>query len=297
MTTTATVFRPRRRSRLPAVTRIDSPARRPKARGPAAGAARFTLIELLVVVAIIAILAAMLLPVLGRARYAARLTVCIGNIRQTAMGLMLYADDNDNFWPYRDVVDHSDLNSRPTLVRWRTVDERPKLQPYFSFRDLHCPLAPLGFTAPDTSAADYVWSPYQMYGGWRIDHSLEASGMPKVDSAHQYNGETFRVLVADGEVRRINWAGAWQTNGTHPDRPQLRTLMQKDDTRSCFSLWNRKGPAAGFDLRGVVDRNFGFTDGSVFTLRNLVQEDSRLTRLPAVPKNTSSAVYLYLPPD
>ncbi len=55
----------------------------------------FTLIELLVVVSIIAILAALLLPVLGRAKEAAIRVVCASNMRQMSMASLMYADDND----------------------------------------------------------------------------------------------------------------------------------------------------------------------------------------------------------
>lgn len=69
------------------------------ARRPIRTVRAFTLIELLVVIAIIAILAAILFPVFAPARGAARKATCQSNLKQLALGWLMYAQDYDETSP------------------------------------------------------------------------------------------------------------------------------------------------------------------------------------------------------
>jgi prepilin-type N-terminal cleavage/methylation domain-containing protein/prepilin-type processing-associated H-X9-DG protein len=117
--------------------------------------AGFTLIELLVVIAIVAILAALLFPVLTRAREAARTVQCASNLKQIFHALKLYAKDwDDTYW----------LPSEGGIIG------RPYVPYLKSMEILKCPSNPMGdgkastfesyFGCKEGGSKDCNWWPF-----------------------------------------------------------------------------------------------------------------------------------------
>ncbi len=121
----------------------------------------FTLVELLVVVAVITILAVLLTPVLAQAREKARQARCMSNLRQIAVAMALYVDDNAETYP-RDVTRCSDGPASDPCSQWNPHQRlEARLQPYLKDTAV--------FACPSATTPPAVWDAARgvcTFGDW-----------------------------------------------------------------------------------------------------------------------------------
>lgn len=110
----------------------------------------FTLIELLTVISIIAVLAAILFPVIGQAREMARGTACLANLKNVSTAVLMYAQDYDEaIVPWRNSPVQTADGVTPIDDQVATLWTN-NLQPYLKNRQvLFCP----SFTEPELARA------------------------------------------------------------------------------------------------------------------------------------------------
>ena len=160
----------------------------------------FTLIELLVVIAIIAILAALLLPALAKAKQKGQSTVCLNDLKQVGLAMLMFADEHDDMIP-RGTAGNS---PRWWLEFMPYVPEGGTEKDYRNIRIFMCPSYPIPKNTPNKKqVVTYVVNAWDFHST-RDMNGYEQLGMSKItaftqpaDSAYLLDNEndTWRPIV------------------------------------------------------------------------------------------------------
>ncbi|RYG62449.1 DUF1559 domain-containing protein [bacterium] len=171
---------------------------------PSKNRTAFTLIELLVVIAIIAILAAILFPVFGRARENARRSSCQSNLKQVALGVIQYAQDYDEMFPLS-VTGSTSITSTPP-VGWAD-----SIQPYLKSTQIYqCPSESTSIETNPTAAG---YSDYWYNGNLSRPSNTTGPNNVSVSQAAVPNS-SLTVLNGDGVAATARYRCIGAVSGT-----------------------------------------------------------------------------------
>ncbi len=178
----------------------------------------FTLVEILVVIAILAIIAAILFPVLSRAKVSAKDSASLSNLRQIGQSSLLYAADSGDTLPY--CPDFTTYNlaeqglgggSLDHILDYKTADQL--LAPYGAAPQLWESPADPG-DAPRSSAVvsfyDELGSSYEYGTGPEICLMPLGAVAEPSRSSYLSEGAPFRDMkgyywFADGHAKLLDW--------------------------------------------------------------------------------------------
>jgi len=244
---------------------------------PSIASKGFTLIELLVVIAVIAILAALLLPVISRAKAKAYRTQCISNLKQISTTWHIYTDDN-NGW----LVANGYATRPPpdTVKLWVMGDEHIHPEAYTN-RDYL-------LSSQFALFADYLRGP-------------DIYKCPADRTTVSFSGQSFRRLRDYALNSNMAWANPSGANPANPscysfqkvsdfapvNASQIYTFVDTAPSSVCFSafvvymgntglFWHR--PSVEHDNSGTL----AFVDGHVEVHR---WRDPNTIRLAQDPGN------------
>jgi len=227
----------------------------------------FTLIELLVVIAIIAILAALLLPALGKAKLQAKRAYCGNNLQEIGVGFHSFAHDHNSKFPMQVAPDDGG-----TQLPLATEGELQLFAPAFRHfqalsnelitpRILICPADGrneaarfAGLQSDNVSYfvvvnAEYGHANAVLAGDRNLTNASLATAAPSgalpsfrwTDELHQRKGN---LLFADGHVEKHNNTLDFPTVNDQPANPQLPTPDAAAPTSGLAPAAPRETPPA-----------------------------------------------------
>ncbi|NUO81441.1 DUF1559 domain-containing protein [candidate division KSB1 bacterium] len=236
----------------------------------------FTLIELLVVIAIIAILAGLLLPSLAKAKESGRAAFCKGNLRQLALGMLMYADDSRDYLPWSGEVDRNaepdwvfgGQSSSETAVpaRWkeRGYGHHAESGAIFSYVTSQPRVIPHRDSYTNTFAVYQCPSTGPIGRALRVNYSMNGD----IDS---------NVRLANGRN-----TGPRGVQLTALGGPSLKFLLVQESPETMHNAsFNKGASASAVKGRFVVHNNrvhFGFADGHIEAWRKQKVVDLLLGR-------------------
>lgn len=224
----------------------------------------FTLIELLVVVAIIAILAGMLLPALGKAKAQAKTTLCLNSLRQMALGTRFYADDfRDHVPPVINQVGRYWFHEIAPYLGDPAYKTNSNQTLNGVMRIMYCPATrrPKAKPSRDESwwgTATTSWRVLEAEGSYGMNLWLDNEGQYLTDFPREKYYGQFSVAPADVPAYGDSvWVGSW------PEGTDRAPVDLKGGGYGGGNFPHARGQFMG---RFAIDRhrggiNLGFVDG------------------------------------
>lgn len=217
--------------------------------------AGFTLIELLTVIAILGILAAILIPVIGQVRASARQAQCASNMRQIGLGLRLFADDNQGNLPgtsHRQVKDSWIFALDPYLgnvheIRICPADPRAEMMRQVAY-------------ATSYVMNDLIFSPAENEFDQIIGHDyrhLDSLPSPSLTMLAFIEADHRGISASDDHTHAGQWANNWSAvvNDIAPDRHRSggRAATQTDGSANYLYADGHVATISAADIRRRIE--------------------------------------------